>query len=272
MGVLNVTPDSFSDGGVHGSAREAIAGGLALVAAGASILDVGGESTRPGATRVDASEQIRRVVPVIEGLRSETSVPISIDTTRASVAEAALAAGADIVNDVAAGTEDERRLEAAAGSGAGLVLMHRLRRPDEDRFSDAYASGERPRYDDVVSAVRAWLLARVEAALARGVDASAVAVDPGLGFGKTVEQNYALLRAGSAFVSTGYPVLCAASRKSFVGRVAGVESAAARDVASTAVTLAQYAAGVRLFRVHAVGPHREALSVWRAITEPAGSA
>ena len=263
IGVLNVTPDSFSDGGEFSGVREAVAHARRLLDEGACIIDVGGESVRPGARRVRAREQIAGVVPVIRGLRRETDALISIDTTRSDVAEAALAAGADIINDVSAGTEDERMLPLAVRRRTGLILMHRLRPPEADSYSDRYL--DEPVYDDVVATVRLYLLKRVEAAVRLGIHPAAVVIDPGLGFGKSVSQSYRLIAAIGELVGTGHPVLSAVSRKSFLGAVTGVARPRERVIGSTAVSVIHWLAGVRLFRVHDVAAHREALAVVAAI-------
>ena len=263
IGVLNLTPDSFSDGGAYPDAAAAIEHGLGLVEQGACMLDVGGESVRPGAKRVAPTEQIARTSPVIEGLRRQSDVPISIDTTSGAVAERALDAGADVINDVSAGTEDGRILTLAAERRCGLILMHRLVPPEADAYSDRYE--REPVYGDVMAEVRAVLMDRCEDARSRGVGRSAIAIDPGLGFGKTVEQNYQLIRRTGELVETGYPVLSAASRKSFVGAASGVAEPSRRDTGSTAVSVVHWLAGVRLFRVHDVAAHREALAVAAAV-------
>lgn len=265
LGILNITPDSFSDGGLHVQIDAAVQAGLRMVKEGARVIDIGGESTRPGAQRVPAAEQIRRVVPAIEALRSACDVLMSIDTTLGEVAQAAVDAGACIINDVAAGTEDADVFRVAAERGCGLVLMHRRVRPDTDSYSDRYAVS--PVYADVTAHVRQFLMDRCEAAMAAGVQRKCIAIDPGLGFGKSVQQNYELVRAMGAFVETGFPVLCAASRKSFIGAVSGVDEPRERVMGSVAIAVAAYAAGARLFRVHDVASHREALAVaghvWR---------
>lgn len=235
-----------------------------MLDAGADIIDIGGESTRPGASRIDATEQITRVVPVIESLRATSNCIISIDTTLADVAEAALDAGADIINDVAAGSEDNRIFKLAAQRDCGLILMHRLRPPDADSFSDQYDTP--PQYDDVVATVREYLCRAADRAVAAGVDHRAIVLDPGLGFGKTVEQNFELIRRVSELLDTGCPVLCAASRKSFIGRASGRSDPPGRVHGSVAVAAAMYLGGVRLFRVHDVAAHREAMSVAAAIS------
>lgn len=273
MGVLNVTPDSFSDGGRFEDVGAALARVREMTEDGAAIVDVGGESTRPGATRVDAPEQIRRVVPVIEAAREAgLGVALSVDTTRANVARAALQAGAAIVNDVSGGTEDPEILPVVAHHGAGVVLMHRLRAPDEDTYSDRYDEAGRPDYSrqgGVVAAVRAALERRAQAALAAGIARESIVLDPGLGFGKTVEQNVALIAGVHSLRELGFPILCGASRKSFLGKISAVEDPAARVHASVAVSVAQCLAGVHLFRVHDVRAHVEALAVAVAIGQGA---
>ena len=254
MGILNVTPDSFSDGGLHESMEQAVAHADRMIAEGATLIDIGGESTRPGAERIDASVQCDRVLPVITEIVLRHDVPISIDTTRAEVASAALDAGASIINDVSAGREDADMLPLAAERGCGLVLMHRLRPPGEDCWSDAYEHD--PDYGgDVVVAVRDWLLARAGVVEAAGVDRASICLDPGLGFGKSVAQNWQLVERFAAMVETGYPILAAASRKSFIGAATGVTSPADRGAGSAAVTVLQVAAGARLLRVHDVALH-----------------
>ena len=250
MGILNATPDSFSDGGRYGTVDAAVHAALSMVEAGASMIDVGGESTRPGAEPVSPTEQIDRTVPVIAGIRDRSSVPISIDTTRAEVASAALEVGADAINDVSGGMDDPALLRLAAESGCGIVLMHRLRPPGEERFSDAY--GDKPVYRDVVVDVRDALLSLAARAEAVGVQQGHIMIDPGLGFGKTVEQNWLLIGRIRAFLATGYPVLGAASRKSFIGAVTGADQPRDRVAASVAVACWMAAMGVQLIRVHDV--------------------
>ena len=259
MGVLNVTPDSFSDGGAHASVTAAVDHAVSMVAQGASVVDVGGESTRPGAGRVEMSEQIDRTAPVIEALRRAADTLISIDTTLAGVAEAALDAGADIINDVSAGTEDAGIFELAAQRACGLILMHRRVPPGQDVYSDRYV--EPPDYADVVATVGDWLATRCRVAESRGIDPDSIVIDPGVGFGKSVEQNFELIRRIDELVGMGRPVLSAASRKSFIGAVTGVKEPARRDAGSAAVSVLHWLAGVRLFRVHDVAAHRQALAV-----------
>ncbi len=263
VGILNVTPDSFSDGGEHASPRDAVNAALKMIEDGAAVIDVGGESTRPGAARVSIEEQINRTAPVIEAIRAASDVVISIDTTKGEVAEAAIDVGATIINDVAAGVEDERIFALAAQRDCGLILMHRLAPPDADSYSDKYATP--PVYDDVVATVAAFLVERAEAAMRAGVKREAIAIDPGLGFGKTVAQNFELIARTDELVATGFPVLCGASRKSFIGKAANVADPRARLAGSVAAALAMHAAGARVFRVHDVKPHREALAVAETI-------
>ena len=259
IGVLNVTPDSFSDGGDNATVTAAVDHAASMLAQGACGIDIGGESTRPGAGRVEAAEQIDRTVRVIEALRRRSDTLISIDTTRAAVAEAALDAGADIINDVSAGTEDDEVFALASRRGCGLILMHRRVPPDQDVYSDRYL--EQPEYADVVAAVGDWLARRCRVAEDRGVDPASIVIDPGLGFGKSVEQNFELIRRVDELVATGRPVLGAASRKSFIGAVTGVKDPARRNAGSATVSVLQWLAGVRLFRVHDVAVHRQAIAV-----------
>ena len=262
MGILNVTPDSFSDGGRYQVLDAAMRHVDAMVAAGACIIDVGGESTRPGAPRIEVAEQIERVMPVVHAIVAQHEVPVSIDTTRAAVAQAALEAGASIINDVAAGQEDSDMLSLAARHECGLVLMHRRHAPDTDTWSHEWVSP--PAYDgDVVTSVHDWLMARVQAATEAGVADDAICIDPGLGFGKDVPQNWELIVRSEILVGTGLPVLAASSRKSFIGAVTGQATPAERLSGSLAVTAVQAAAGIRLFRVHDVAEHCQALQQWQ---------
>ncbi len=275
MAVVNTTPDSFFASSRTTDVHTAVEMAAAAARDGADMLDIGGESTRPGAARVPEAEQIDRVVPVIAAIRATggalATIPISVDTTRTGVARAAIEAGADAINDVSAGIEGgDDILNLAASSGAGLVLMHRLVPPDRDSFSDRYE--HEPEYDDVVVEVRDALLTRAAAAEAAGVRPEAILLDPGLGFGKTVEQNLDLVRRGDVLVAAGYPVLSAASRKSFVGRVSDpdAEQTAPEDrlPGSVACSVLHLAAGARVFRVHDVGPQRAALAAAWAIVAP----
>jgi dihydropteroate synthase len=271
-----VTPDSFFEGSRVCGPAAAVAMARQAASEGADILDIGGESTRPGARRVPEGEQIARVVPAIRAIREEggtlAEIPISVDTTRPTVAEAALEAGADAINDVSGATEggaggEEGMLALAARHGAGLVLMHRLAPPEQDRYSDRY---ERPpAYADVVEEVGRALEARAEAALGAGVARGSVVLDPGLGFGKSVEQNLDLVAGTGRLLGAGFPVLSAASRKSFVGRVSRPEAErtapSSRLAGSLAFSVAHLWAGAMLFRVHDVAAQRAALRAAWAI-------
>lgn len=250
MGIVNVTPDSFSDGGLYFDADRAIEHGRALAAAGADLLDIGGESTRPGAEPVDAGEELNRVIPVIEGLAGVA--PISIDTGKAEVAAAAICAGASMVNDVTALNGDPEMASVCAENGVEVVLMHMLGEPRTMQ--------DDPRYDDVVAEVGDFLLARVEAAASAGISRERIWIDPGIGFGKTVEHNLELLRGTGRFVATGLPVLVGPSRKAFIGRVDG--SVEADRVGGTiAACLAVADRGAAMVRVHDVAPVVQAIRV-----------
>ncbi|QCP84612.1 dihydropteroate synthase [Cereibacter sphaeroides] len=262
MGILNVTPDSFSDGGRFAALPEALAQAQALVAAGADILDIGGESTRPGAAEVEPAEEIRRTAPVIEMLRGQgIAVPVSIDTRKAPVAEAALKAGADLVNDVAALTWDAGLAAVAATREAPVCLMHAQGTPQTMQAD--------PRYDDVLLDVYDWLAERIRAAEAAGIPRARIVTDPGIGFGKTLEHNLALLRRLSLFHGLGCPILLGASRKRFIGTLAGEPLADRRMAGSVAVALAGAAQGAQILRVHDVRETRQALILWQAITREA---
>jgi dihydropteroate synthase len=257
--ILNLTPDSFYDGGVIRSVDEAVAAVERAVADGADMVDIGGASTRPGAAAVPADEQVRRVVPAIAAIRGRLDIPISIDTTSAHVATAALDAGADVINDISAGTDDPRMFTLAAARGCGLILMHRLRRPVDDSYSDQYR--QPPLYTSVMETVRGYLADRAGVAISAGIERDRIVVDPGLGFGKTVEQNLELLRRTGDVASLGFPVLSAVSRKSFVGRAAGLPGSMPADrlAGTIGLSVAHYVAGARLFRVHDVAPVAQAL-------------
>ncbi|MEU6139902.1 dihydropteroate synthase [Streptomyces sp. NPDC047081] len=263
MGVVNVTPDSFSDGGRFFDTTAAVKHGLELVAQGADLVDVGGESTRPGATRVDEAEELKRVVPVVRGLASE-GVTVSVDTMRASVAERALAAGAALVNDVSGGLADPAMIPLVAGTGAPFVVMHWR----------GFLEGGNVKgvYDDVVAEVVDELHARVEAVLAGGVAPDRIVVDPGLGFSKDAEHDLVLLAHLDRLLALGHPLLVAASRKRFLGRVlAGPEGAPPpareRDAATAAVSALAAHAGAWAVRVHEVRATADAVRVARAVEE-----
>lgn len=262
LGVVNVTPDSFSDGGAFLDPGRAVEHGLELVAQGADLLDVGGESTRPGSAPVSAVEELERVTPVIRRLAEESKVPISVDTTKAQVAEAALAAGASIVNDVSAGRFDPRILEVTARAGAGYVAMHMLGTP-RDMQQD-------PRYDDVVAEVTEFLRARGRVALEAGIEREKLWIDPGIGFGKTLEHNLELLRRLNELRSLGLPIVLGVSRKSFIATVeheAGFERSApdARLGGSLAALTVGVQHGAEILRVHDVREAKQAALVARAL-------
>jgi len=255
MGVLNITPDSFSDGGRFLSVGAALAHTRQLVAQGADLIDVGGESTRPGAPPVSEQEELDRVLPVVEALHREIDIPISLDTTKSAVAAAAVAAGAEFINDVSGLAFDPAMAATVAGSGAGLFVMHTRGRPETMQADTRYA--------DLVGEVRENLRHSVAVAVAAGVAPERIAVDPGVGFGKDVAGNLELLRRLSDFSELGRPILLGTSRKSFIGRVLGQEDPLARQAGTLATVVLGVAAGARLFRVHEVGPAREAaLMAW----------
>ncbi len=261
MGVVNVTPDSFSDGGLLADAGAAVARGMALAEAGAEILDIGGESTRPGARPVGLALELERVMPVIEGLRAAgCPALISIDTRKAAVAEAALAAGAVMFNDVSALTYDQRS-PAVAATAPSVCLMHAL--------GDPRTMQQNPRYGDVLLDVYDFLELRIAAAEAEGVDRARIVVDPGIGFGKTLEHNLTLIRRLSLFHGLGCAVMLGVSRKRFIGTLSGVGEAHRRAAGSVAAGLAGLAQGVQMLRVHDVAETRQALEVWRAIAHEA---
>jgi dihydropteroate synthase len=254
MGIVNVTPDSFSDGGRHATRDAALAHALRLIEEGADILDIGGESTRPGANEVSAAEEIERVLPLVEALAQE-NVPLSVDTTKPEVMRAALAAGASIINDVAA-LQAPGAVEVVAAADCGVVLMHMQGVPRTMQVA--------PRYEDVVAEVRVFLRERLAVLATAGIAAERVALDPGFGFGKTVEHNFTLLRELQRFASLGCPVVAGLSRKSMLGAVTG---RAVDDRVTASVVGAVLAAerGARIVRVHDVAATRDGLRVWEAL-------
>jgi dihydropteroate synthase len=260
MGVVNVTPDSFSDGGRYLEARAAIEHGLELEAEGAAILDVGGESTRPGADPVSEDEELRRVIPVIEGLIERgAGARISIDTSKASVAARALQAGATLVNDVTALRADPDMAGVVAAAGAECCLMHML--------GDPRTMQDNPHYDDVVGDIKAFLTERMAFAVEAGIGEERILLDPGIGFGKTVHHNLDLLRRLAEFLDLGRPLVIGTSRKSFLGRLTGRE-AQERVAATVATNVLAYERGARVFRVHDVAPVHDALTVTAATVSP----
>ena len=257
MGIINATPDSFSDGGSFLDPQAALAHGLQMVAEGAEILDIGGESTRPGAQSVEADEEIRRVLPIIQALRRESQVLLSIDTSKAAVAEAALDAGADIINDVTGLRGDPEMPALAASSKAGIVIMHMQGEPRTMQVA--------PTYDDVVEEVGNFFRQALARSVACGIDPMRIALDPGIGFGKTPEHNRRLLAELSAFLEFGRPLLVGASRKSFLGWLAGSSAMDDRFWPGVALTSLCRERGARILRVHDVKPHTEALRMTEAI-------
>jgi dihydropteroate synthase len=260
IGVVNVTPDSFSDGGRFFGGAAAVAHGERLMAEGADLVDVGGESTRPGAEPVDEEEELRRVMPVLSTL-AEAGALVSIDTAKPSVAKAALAAGAVVVNDVTGGSDPEMARVVAAAR-AGVILMHMQGTPRTMQIN--------PAYRDVVGEVAAFLSQRAELAEESGVDHDAIAVDPGIGFGKSLDHNLTLLRDLSAFTRLGYPVAVGTSRKAFLGSVTGVTEPTDRDLATAVSSALAVERGADLIRVHNVSACKEAVAVALAIVRGSG--
>jgi dihydropteroate synthase len=258
MGVVNVTPDSFSDGGVNVRAEDAVASARRMLDDGAAIVDVGGESTRPGSEGVTLDEELRRVVPVLEAL---AGAPVSIDTSKAEVARRALALGAELVNDVTALRDDPELAGVVAESGAYLCLMHMQGEPRTMQID--------PRYDDVASEVAAFLEERLAFAVAAGIQEDRICLDPGIGFGKTAAQNFELVRRLDVLVALGRPVLIGLSRKSSLGRLFDPEARTGSLAASLGAAVAAYERGASIFRVHDVREHVEALAAAAAVEVPA---
>lgn len=260
MGVLNVTPDSFSDGGAFDSTAEAADVGLAMFAERANILDIGPESTRPGAQPVDPQEQIRRAVPVIESLRSlRSDVMLSIDTCSAAVARASIAAGAVMVNDTSALRDDPQMSEVVAASGATIVLMHRRGTP-----ADMQAGGG-PQYTDLIGEITEFLAGRANFAIQHGIPRDRIVLDPGIGFGKRTAHNVEIMRRLGEFTSLGYPLLIGASRKRFIGEITGVQSPLDRLAGSLACAWIAAEAGAAIIRVHDVLATSQMLRLWHEI-------
>lgn len=256
MGIVNVTPDSFSDGGLNFVGDAGVIHALELVRQGADILDVGGESSRPEADVVPLDEELRRVVPTIRAIREQSPVPISVDTTKSEVARQALQAGASIINDISALRADPETGEVAAAFGAGVVLMHMQGTPQTMQRD--------PKYRDVVAEVHEFLAERIESAVSLGIARSRIAVDPGIGFGKTFEHNLELMTNIHKFLDLGCVVLIGVSRKGFLKKLTG-KSMAERTMSSVVCSLAACQAGARVVRVHDVGPMVDAVKVWTAI-------
>jgi dihydropteroate synthase len=259
MGIVNVTPDSFSDGGEFLDPRRAIEHARELAAEGADVLDVGGESTRPGAEAVTAEEELARVGPVVEALTAGDGPPVSIDSSKHPVAEAALSAGAAMVNDVSALRADPELAGFCAERRCEVVLMHML--------GDPRTMQENPSYEDVVDDVKAFLAERIEFAVSQGIDEERIWIDPGIGFGKTVEHNLELHRRLGELADLGRPIAFGSSRKSFIGKLTGapVDQRLGGTIASNVIA---YANGARMLRVHDVAPMRQALTVAEAILDP----
>lgn len=258
LGVLNVTPDSFSDGGLHLEPGDAVAAGRNMVEQGADLIDVGGESTRPGASPVSAEEERHRIIPVIQALAAD-GVLVSVDTSKPDVARAALEAGAEVVNDVTAAAAD-KMAGVIAEWGAGVILMHMKGTPRTMQHQ--------PVYTDVVGEVGAFLSDRAQGVIASGVDPASIVVDPGIGFGKTTAHNLALIEALGKLAGFGFPVALGASRKSFLGKLTGIDDPAGRDGVTAVTTALGFERGARVFRVHDVASSRAALRLAAAIVNP----
>ncbi|MGH1418722.1 MAG: dihydropteroate synthase [Hyphomicrobiaceae bacterium] len=256
MGILNVTPDSFSDGGNFNSVQTAVDQALLMVEEGADIIDIGGESTRPGATPVPVDEELQRVIPVIEVLRDKTDALISVDTRKSQVMQRAAEAGADILNDVSALTHDPEALDVAAESGLPVILMHAQ--------GDPKTMNDDPQYADVVLDVFDFLERRIQACEGAGIPKAKIIADPGIGFGKHLHHNVAVLAAMSLYHGLGVPILLGASRKKLIGQLCNVENPTERVPGSIAAALSSLAQGVQLLRVHDVAETKQAVSVWQA--------
>jgi len=261
MGIVNVTPDSFSDGGRHADVEAAVAHGLALVSEGADILDVGGESTRPFSEPVAAAEELRRVAEVVRRLAAESGVPVSIDTSKAAVAERAIDLGAEIINDVTGLEADPRMLDVARATGAGVCAMHMQGTPQTMQVD--------PHYGDVVAEIHAYLAARRDMLIASGIPSERICLDPGIGFGKTHEHNLELMRHAGSFLALGTPILVGHSRKGFLTKLAERSlgrpaTEADRDAATAGAACSLAAQGIQIIRVHAVGLVRAALELFSA--------
>jgi len=261
VGILNVTPDSFSDGGKFLGIDQALTQARRLVAEGAAMIDIGGESTRPGSAQVADQEELDRVLPVVEKINAELDIPLSVDTTKSVVAREALSAGAGFINDISGLAFDPLMAEVVAESGAGLIVMHTRGRPDKMQ-SDTL-------YEDIVGDVIEGLRTSAEMALSAGVDCRKIAIDPGIGFGKDVTGNLELLKRTAELTALGYPVMLGTSRKSFIGHVLGLENPGDRLYGTLATVALGYAGGARLFRVHDVSAARQAALMAEAVCKGA---
>jgi dihydropteroate synthase len=257
MGIVNITPDSFSDGGLFEGSKEAIAHAARLQAEGADIVDIGGESTRPGADPVSVEQELARVIPVLEGLKGKLTAKISIDTRKAEVMRRALLAGADMINDVTALQYNEDSLNVAAGSSCPVILMHGK--------GDPKTMQDNPTYEDVVTEVHDYLQERIDVCEGAGISRARLVIDPGIGFGKTLAHNVELLANLDRFADLGVPLLLGASRKRFIGALSGEQDPLKRVPGSIAAALSGLSKGVRILRVHDVRQTRQALDVWQAI-------
>lgn len=253
VGVLNVTPDSFSDGGRFNQRDAAITHARQMIAEGADIIDIGGESTRPGAARIPAAEQLTRILPVIEALREIDEIILSVDTTRLAVAEAAVEAGADLINDVSGGSDDPAMFAFLAERQLPCILMHMQGQPATMQ--------QHPEYTDVVAEVRDYLLGAAERAIAAGLPRGQIILDPGIGFGKTTTHNLTIIAQLDQLVATGYPIMLATSRKRFIGEICQADDPLDRVGGTVATTVAGVLAGARLFRVHEVKMNRQAAAM-----------
>ncbi|MCD6389648.1 MAG: dihydropteroate synthase [Desulfobulbaceae bacterium] len=259
MGILNVTPDSFSDGGQLANKETLLQRAENMIAAGADILDIGGESTRPFAAKVELDEELNRVIPAIESIRHHFSTPISIDTTKAAVAEKALEAGADIINDVSALRLDSQMIEVAKKHNAPVILMHMQGQPGDMQ--------KKPCYDDVISDILSFLQERLDWAEKKGLDRSRMIIDPGIGFGKTLEHNLTILKHLDQFSALGVPLLLGHSRKAFIGTILQLDDPGQRDCATAAIAALAVMAGVSIIRVHDVKKTVQAVRLAEAIKD-----
>lgn len=258
MGILNVTPDSFSDGGEAINVDSAVAKGLRLVEEGTDILDIGGESTRPGSDPVSLEDELQRVIPAIEALSTQITIPISIDTTKAEVALQAIQAGAHIINDISGLTFDPKMIPVAAESKAGVICMHIQGTPQTMQ--------ENPHYENVVTDLKSWFEERIQTLLDAGVEPDRIMLDPGVGFGKTAEHNLEILSHIREFKQLGYPVLIGHSRKRFLSKLLG-RSVEERLAGTVGVSIALAHQGVDVIRLHDVAANRDALSAWYAVSD-----
>ncbi len=259
MGIINATPDSFSDGGLHFGPQAAIEGALRLAQEGADLIDIGGESTRPGADHVPPQMQIQRIAPVIVGIREVDSIPISIDTTSAEVACAALDAGANMINDISAGRDDPDMFALAAERGCPICLMHMQGTPATMQLD--------PHYDDLLEEVGAFLEERAGCAQDEGVDRARILIDPGIGFGKGVQDNVMLLRQLQSIADRGYPILIGPSRKSFIGKLLGLDVENRLEATLASIGVARQG-GAQIFRVHDAGAARRFLDMFECLKSP----